>query len=817
MRHRYIVGITLILSVLFAAAPSASAYGIDPKLDSLSMKALQARMDSIRAHRPVVALVLSGGGAKGAAHIGAIRRIEEIGIPVDMVLGTSMGGLVGGLLSLGYSPDEMENVVCSADWGYLLTEKVPREYKSLKEMHYRAAHQIVIPFYYEKDYFKQMKEEDIQVARAQRQHLRLGADEAFSSKDNLLASLPASYVSGQNVTNLFNSLTVGYSDTLDFIKLPIPYCSTASDMITFKPKRWYQGRMSDALRSTMSIPILFAPVRTEGMVLVDGGMRDNYPVALARELGADIVIGVELSDAKKSYSDVYNIADILSQGIDMLGADSFNANENAADVKIKPDLHEYNMLSFSNESIHIIIRRGYEAATQADSSLLAVKSIVGSDTLTFQAPKATDISQQYVRINEVELQGVTPREEAWLTKRVGIVPGGLVNKAKMDRFMGMMRGTQAFESVTYELLGQQEPYKLVIHCQKGPIHQVGLGGRFDTEEVVAAHLNIGLNARRLQGLRFDFNTKVSINPYVDFLLSYDSPKSPTFNLELKGSYSGIGMFNFGANDHYLSPYRLEMNFWKLRSDFYISNIKWKETDIKGGLRAEYFIANGIDSAAYCSMYDVRQRKATYMTTYIDALSENYDKAYFPTRGHSINLYYGWTFAGISPTYGNSHNFHSMSLNGRFIIPAPKLFTFIPSFNFRYTMCLQDMRDRRSDPEAPSNVPFMFMNMMGGSLAGRYSDQQVPFIGLNYAACMDNIMAILRTDFQFNVAKNHYVTAMFNYAHEAHSFKQFLNGGDYVGGGFQYAYNSIIGPISLDLHWSNMTKYPGLYASIGFNF
>ncbi len=813
---RFLTIITLLLPML-AVSVGASAYGIDPVADSLAVKQMQARMDSIRQHRPVVALVLSGGGAKGASHIGAIRRIEEIGIPVDMVLGTSMGGLVGGLLSLGYSPDEMEQIVCSADWGYLLTEKLPRQYKSLSEMKYRAVHQISIPFYYEKDFFMRKKEEDLAEEKAQRLHkgIELGAEGDFTSKDNFMASLPASYVSGQNVSNLFNSLTVGYSDTLDFINLPIPFCSTAADMISFKPKRWYSGRLSDALRSTMSIPVLFAPVRTEGMVLVDGGMRDNYPVALARELGADIVIGVELSDAKKTYSEVNNLLDVISQGIDMLGADAFNANENAADVKIKPDLHEYNMLSFSNESIPIIIKRGYDAAEAADSALLAVKAKVGDATLEFQAHKATDISQNYVRVNEIEILGVTDTEEEWLMKHVGLMPGGLVNKAKMDNIVGIMRGLQTFESITYEFLGESEPYKLVLNCRKGPIHQFGLGVRFDTEEIVTAHVNLGLNVRKLQGVRFDFNGKVSVNPYMDFLFSYDNPRTPTFNLEANVRYSGIGMFNFGAGEKAISPDRLEMNFWKFRADFFISNISWKQIDLKGGVRTEYFLTNGLDTDRYAPMYDTKQTRADYMTVYLDAMSENYDKYYFPTKGHSLSLYYGWTFAGFPKT--DFSNFHTFAFNGRFVIPAGKVLTIIPSFNMRYTMSMKDFRDRKSDPGAASNIPIMFMNMMGGSLQGRYIEQQVPFIGLNYATCVDNIMGIARTDFQLKVAKNHYVTGMVNYAHDAHSWKGFLDGRNYFGGGFQYAYNSIIGPIAIDLHWSNMTRYPGIYASVGYNF
>ena len=143
----------VLLSLLYSAeagAQSASSeagaqseiysYGINHRIDSAKVVAVRARMDSIRSTRPVVALVLSGGGAKGVAHIGAIRRIEELGIPVDMVLGTSMGGLIGGMYSLGYGPDDMEKLVSEADWSYLITDKQPRKYISLNEMTYKGQH-----------------------------------------------------------------------------------------------------------------------------------------------------------------------------------------------------------------------------------------------------------------------------------------------------------------------------------------------------------------------------------------------------------------------------------------------------------------------------------------------------------------------------------------------------------------------------------------------------------------------------------------------------------------------------------------------------
>ena len=289
------ISVIILLMAMHLALP-VSARGIDPEADSLAIASMRERMADIRRHRPTVALVLSGGGAKGAAHIGVIDYIEKLGIPVDMVLGTSMGGLIGSLYSLGYSPAQMDSLISNIDWNWALTDRVPREYISYSGMKYKEKFLLSVPFFYEKDYFNELRRHE---------QLYIGADRSDHGEDlikkNLIGSLPSAFIYGQNVSNLISSLTVGYQDSLDFKEFPIPFVCIATDLVSGKAKIWHSGNINTAMRSTMSIPGVFAPVRTDGMVLVDGGIRDNYPTALAREMGADIIIGVDLADSRKTY------------------------------------------------------------------------------------------------------------------------------------------------------------------------------------------------------------------------------------------------------------------------------------------------------------------------------------------------------------------------------------------------------------------------------------------------------------------------------------------------------------------------------------
>lgn len=786
----------LILLLLCLVAGTAQARGIDPKADSVAVVQMRQRMESIRKHRPTVALVLSGGGAKGAAHIGVIRYIESLGIPVDMVLGTSMGGLIGGLYSLGYTTDQMDTLIRNIDWKWAFSDELSREYISYTDAKYKEKYMISIPFYYEKDYYK-MKVADEYRFDPVRRHaaLHIGADNEHGSemfKSNLLGSLPSGYIYGQNVSNLISSLTIGYQDSLDFKDFPIPYVCVAADMVSGKAKVWHSGKMNTAMRSTMSIPGIFAPVRVDGMVLVDGGLRDNYPTSLAREMGADIIIGVDLSQARKTYLEVNNLGDIIGQGIDMLGRDAFDRNVDVPDVKIKPMLREYNMMSFNPVSIDTMIVRGYEAAAAQDSLLREVAARTAGKYSPMPKKPALGMTADSLVIANVDIRGVLPREKELLKDRLHLKYGQKISMDDLDHIVAQIYGTQAYDYVTYELLGKDEPFDLVINCKKGPIHQFGLGVRADTEEIVSVLLNIGLNAHKLHGHMFDLTAKISANPYVNLHWSYDMPKIPTLNGSVSVRWTDLGLLNFGNN-------RLSFNYLSAKQELYLSNIKWKQVDVKGGLRNEIVSVRNIKSQMPGD-YDSKLLGNDFVSAFIDAGTYTFDDGYFPTRGVDAGLSYTWTFTGFPNRF---HNFHTLTADAKVVIPAGDIFAFIPSFNFRFLL--------------GKDIPIPYFNAVGGSLASRYVDQQMPFVGVTHLSAMKNILTVFRTDFRFRLARNHYMKAIVNYARDSDAFKDYGKGLGYFGAAAEYSFDTIFGPLSANVHWSNMTGKVGFYISAGYNF
>ena len=669
--------LAFIFCLMAVSASGRTARGIDPKADSIAVVRMRERMDDIRQYRPTVALVLSGGGAKGAAHVGVIRYLEELGIPVDMVLGTSMGALLGGMYSLGYSVDQIDSLMSGMDWEWALSDRLSRKYITYSDLKYKEKYLLSIPFFYERDYYRMMRADENRFDPAHRKDiLHVGADNEDGAeflKKNLLGSLPSGYIYGQNVSNLISSLTIGYQDPMSFQDFPIPFVCVAADMVSGKAKIWHEGKINDALRSTMSIPGMFAPVRVDGMVLVDGGLRDNYPTALAREMGADIIIGVDLSESRRTYTDINNIGDIISQGVDMLMRESLDRNIEIPDVKIKPQLRGFGMMSFDTASIDTIKVRGYEAAVAQDSLLreVAAKTRVGYSKSI--KPSAYGFETDSLVLADVEIKGVLPREEELLEKRLDLKFGQKICKEDLNDIVAKIYGTQSYDYVTYELLGDSEPFKLVLNCRKGPVHQLGMGVRADTEEIVSVLLNLGFNAHKLHGHIYDFSAKISANPYVQFHWSYDLPKMPTINAKAALRWTNLDMLNFGNND-------LSLSYLCAKQEVFLSNIKWKQFDIKSGIRNEVFNIRNIKSSEIIGDYDLEHLTNDFVSLYLDARTDTFDDGYFPTKGVNAGVSYAWVFTGFPY---RADNFHTLQADARTVVPIGDRFAFIPSLNCRF--------------------------------------------------------------------------------------------------------------------------------------
>ena len=311
-------------------AGEVSAQNAEQELSADSLKVPQ---------RPKVALVLSGGGAKGAAHVGVLKVLEEMNIPVDMIVGTSMGAIVGGLYAYGYSPYQLDSLLCSQNWVEMLLNNTYRKNEDYFTREMDEKYMFSVPF-------KRKKE----------------------------GRLRGGLLSGESVLDLLKVLTREVPDTIfDFGKLRIPFGCVAYDLVRDQEINISKGKLAGAIRASMAIPGVFSPVRYGDYVLVDGGVSNNFPVDFARRMGADIVIGVTLDPVtgKTTSEDFDKGTDVLFHLVDMLVDNKIEENKMQTDVLINVDTEGYNTGSFSTEALRSLIDRG-EVSARENAEKLAV-------------------------------------------------------------------------------------------------------------------------------------------------------------------------------------------------------------------------------------------------------------------------------------------------------------------------------------------------------------------------------------------------------------------------------------------------------------
>jgi len=753
---------------------------VSPLKDSLFISDVRSRMEHIRRsqNRPTVGLVLSGGGAKGAAEVGALKYIEELGIPIDLVCGTSIGGLLGSLYAMGYDSSDMEELFSSQDWNMVLSDNVSEKFIPYNSKMNKAKFVFNVPFRDSNDVFE-------------------------DKRGNFLNSLPSGYAFGFNVNNLISSLTVGYQDSLSFSELPVPFVCVAADIVSSKAKNWGSGSIKTAMRSTMSIPGLFDPVRSEGMVLVDGGVRNNFPADLAREMGADYIIGIEISDERVSYEDINNIGNIFSEFITMLGTDAYNKNVHIPDILIKPRLKGYNMLSFNDQAIDTMINRGYEAAQRAGEELKLLKAKLGDSEKPAPVRKAVNLAENGVRIESIEFEGLNDNEAEMMFKMLKFQAGDIVDKEIMDEHMARMHGTGAFSELSYSLYGEESPYRLVFHCKTAPTHSLGIGFRIDTEEWAALLVKVGINTNTLTGSNFSVSARVGQNLKLDAHYSVlDIPWLPRLNFDVSiARYQGY----LGSVQ---TPHQYHASYWTHNEKIYLTDVRWTKFNFKAGIKNQY---NNVRETSYLgalisSNLSKDALKGDYVGLFASGDFYTMDDYYYARSGSNVKLRANYDFLKIgNPKY---YPVITLSLDSRFVIPLHEKWALSPEIYIRNVI----------STGSKDHLSILHANFVGGAIGGRYMETQIPFFGINNLMLIDEYASAAIVSLRYNPYKKLYLSAKAGLVNTSDKFMDMALKfqPDIYAFGAEAAYNFGGGPVKFNLNWSNCLGW-GIYASMGFDF
>jgi NTE family protein len=382
--------------------------------------------------RPMVCLVLSGGGARGAAHIGVIRVLEELRVPIDCITGTSMGSLVGGAYASGMTVAEMEKLTESITVDLLFRETPPRNELTIRR-----------------------KQDD--------GRLNLFSPEIGVS-DKGEVSFAKGIVSGIQLETVLRDLSriKGY---VDFNKLPIPYRAVATDLVAGKPKVFDKGDLALAMRASMSVPGIIAPAEFDGMMLVDGGLVNNLPVDVAREMGADIVIAVNLGTPLMPREDIRNVLGITSQMIGILTEQNVRlslASLAPTDILILPELGSFSAGNFNAMRTTFPIG---EAAARQVADRLAKLALPPDQFARYQEARTKPVVASAEPIDAIAfepppLKRVNP---AFLATLIDTRPGEPIDQERLDNDLLRLYGTRDFEHVNYQLL--ESPSRRILNIQ----------------------------------------------------------------------------------------------------------------------------------------------------------------------------------------------------------------------------------------------------------------------------------------------------------------------------------------------------------------
>lgn len=747
----------------------------------------QTKKAVIEAPRPKVGVVLGGGGAKGASHIGVLKYLEEMGIPVDYVAGTSMGSIIGGLYAMGYTPDELTSLIANMNWSEYIGNKIDRPMMSESVRQRNSMLVLNVPFSLENLFNRE-------------------------NSSSFISQLPSAYVNNSSLINLFNDLCVGYQEDMDFNDLPIPFACVATDMITGDEIVLRSGSVPNAMRASMAIPGVFSPVTIDDKVLVDGGLVNNFPADILREMGADIIIGVEVTSTKDvTANDLKSLPQVFARLLTNSTSAKRAENRELCNIHIIPDITGYGMLSFTPEAIDSLVGRGYKAAAHFHDQLLSIKQAVDAAAKhpvckTLRAPKAKNLVDESVLISSITINNVSERDSRWLIRKGKIKVGNCYSKDDIENTLKIYRGTGCFDDITYTITESapnpkdnqlSDSYNLSVNMQPAKPNVFGLGVRYDTEEGAALLLNVGINEKNFSGSKLSFNAKLSYNPRINLTYTYSVPSLANFSLS--AHY---------RSEHFRVPMenkkKLNLHYDQFKASGYISQFHILNLSTAVGLSYSYttFDKSSIEDESAYDKFFVQNK---LLTPFINLTYDNLDDAYFAKHGISahLNARYHINCDSVNRDFdlGYAFQYH--------FTPGDGKVTIIPQLYGRYVT---------------DTSYFNLQNLYGGEIAGRHFDEQMPFIGLTGIDATFQNSCILRCDVRYNFFGKHYLTAMYNYMAPLSlitalgNFSEALGFGAH-GAGLKYSYNSFLGPISLTAQWMNQYNENrfGLYLSIGFTF
>jgi NTE family protein len=711
--------------------------------------------------RPKIGLVLSGGGAKGLAHIGVLKVIEEAGIKIDYIGGTSMGAIIGGLYASGYTANQLDSIFTLTNYDAVIRDYIPRGSKNFYEKNSDDKYAISLPF------------------------------------TNGKIGLPSALSKGLYNYNLVQRLTHNVREVRDFNQLPIPFLCIATNIETGEEVVLNSGYLAQAVMASGAFPSLYSPVEIDGAYLIDGGVVNNYPVNHVRAMGADIIIGVDVQDELKDREALQDATRLLVQVSNLQMAKKMQINRTLTDIYIKPDVSQYSVISFDQGNK--IIANGIEAAKEHLNAIEAYS--IGHLRRPINVEnKITDS----IKIAEIVVPEMINFTRSYVVGKLGFKTNTNITYEMLKRSIETLNATQNFSLLSYTLQPSLNGDVLKLFLTENEQRSyLKLGLHYDGLFKSALLTNYSRKRVLVKNDVLSFDLILGDNLRYNFDYYYDNgfhwsfgfkSRFSQFNRNIKSDFSdGSILDSFGINSY-------NLDFSDFTHQAFMQTMIYDKFVAGGGIELKHLRIKSQTLGENSPIAD----DSDYLSFFGYMKFDTFDDKYFPKKGG----YFNGALQSFFYTSDETRAFNKFSI---FKVDM----AFARTITNQLSIILQT---EGGFALGQQTVPFF--NFVLGGYGFHSVNNFRPFYGYDFLSLAGNsyLKGMVTLDYEF-YKKNH-INIAANYANLGNNIfenTEWFSTPSFSGYAVGYGLETFIGPVEIKHSWSPETKDHYTWFSVGFWF
>ena len=707
--------------------------------------------------RPKIGLVLSGGGAKGFAHIGVLKVIEEAGIKIDYIGGTSMGAVIGGLYASGYNATQIDSIFHKINFDELLNDYIPRSAKSFYEKRNDESYALSLPF------------------------------------SNFKVGIPQALSKGLYNFNLLSRLTRHVRQVNDFNQLPTPFLCIGTNIETGQQVLLNKGNLAQAMLASAAFPTLFTPIEIDGQLLIDGGVANNFPVDEVKNLGADLIIGVDVQDGLWDKNQLKNATKILVQITNLHSIEQMKNKIKGTDIYITPDIKNFGVLSFDRG--REIIQRGEEAAFAVYEKI----KTLSTEQNYFKKPRLS-VYKDSVKLAQINTTKLRKYTNDYVFGKLGFKPKTPITYSHLESGINTLLATENFHSISYSFKNNEQGEDLELQLAENPIYTyLKLGLHYD--ELFKSGILVNITHKNtlfkndlasldiILGDNFRYNLDYYVDNGFNFSYGFKSQLSQ-FNRNITQEITK-SILDTGGN-------QINVDYLDLSTRAYLQKGIAQRFLFGAGVELKYLHISSKTIAT--PIID----KSSYWSGFGYVKYDSFDNKYFPKKG--------WSFSSDFQSYLFASDYHN-DFKPFSVLQAQfsKAFSVSNSFTIKF----------QGDAGLPiGNDGIPFFNFVLGGYGYNSINNFKPFFGYDFVSVAANsfIKASGTIDYVF-LKKNHlnFSANFANLEQNLFKTKEWISLPKYSGYAFGYGLETRIGPIEVKYSWSPESTKGYTWFSVGFWF